>query len=95
MTSSARARRRWDRKVGGVGAASKSPRMDYSSVDVSRGETPESLLRYLRDEQRLRGEVELKVDALEIEMADRDEEARVALEDAAERRRRSGERVNS
>jgi hypothetical protein len=70
--------KRWE----SVGAASKSPRMDYSSVDVSRGETPESLLRYLRDEQRLRGEVELKVDALEIEMADRDEEARVALEDA-------------
>ena len=41
------------------------------------------LLRYLRDEQRLRGEVELKVDALEIEMADRDEEARVALEGRA------------
>ena len=32
--------KRWE----SVGAASKSPRMDYSSVDVSRGETPESLL---------------------------------------------------
>lgn len=62
--------------------SSKSPRMDYSSRDVLRGETPESLLRYLRDEQRMRGEVERKVNALELEMADRDEEARAALEDA-------------